>query len=105
MLGKRTLFSWQDQPPAKPTAPKGTALWDEQNAEYEAICWTDSLCKIITEIPAVRGMLETNPDLVHVPISFVDDPDSQNFALYNPQTNEITLNADAVKKVFRDRVR
>lgn len=98
MLGKRTLFSWRDSPPSEPTAPEGTPLRDEQNAELDAIRWTDRLCKTTTKIPAVRGMLGVTPYLVNVPIGFIDDPHSQSFAFYHPQKNEITLNADAIKK-------
>lgn len=96
MLGKRTLFGWRDSPPEKPVAPVGTALWDQQNAEYEAIRWTDSLCKIITAIPVVRGMVDINKRLETVPISFVENDAEKRFAYYDPQTNEIVLNAAAI---------
>lgn len=96
MLGKRTLYSWRDDPPVKPTAPHGTQLWDAQNADYEAIRWTDSLCKIITGIPVVRGMLDENKSLALIPISFVENDPVGRFAYYEVQSKQIILNAAAV---------
>jgi hypothetical protein len=97
MLGKRTLFSWQEAAPQKPLARPGTVLWEEQNAEYEANRWTDALCKCITEIPVVRGMLETNKRLVEIPISFVENDPHNRFAYYDIINGEIVLNATAIK--------
>lgn len=98
MLGKRTLYSWRDEPPDKPTAPLGTALWDSQKADYEAVRWTDSLCKIITSIPVVRGMLDGNPALAGIPISFIENDAENRFAYYDYELNEIVLNAQAIKE-------
>ncbi len=98
MLGKRRLLDWHYAPPEKPEAPKGTALWQEQNDEYEAISWTDSLCKTITKVPVVLGMLDSNRRLFNVPISFVKEDSQERFAYYDIRADEIIVNAAAIKK-------
>lgn len=101
MLGKRTLFSWRDSPPQRP-APEGTPLWDEQNEEFKAIRWTDNLCKIITDIPVVRGMLSSSKALSDITISFVEDDPAGRLAYYDIKNNAIILNAAKVKEYSRE---
>lgn len=101
MLGKRTLFSWRDSPPQRP-APEGTPLWDEQNEEYKAIRWTDNLCKIITNVPAMRGMLGSSQKLSDITISFVEDDPAARLAYYDIENNAIVLNAAKVKEYSRE---
>lgn len=96
VFGKRNLFSWRDEPLQKRDMPADEPQNQEALNKFQADYCVDRLCKTISRLPVMRGLVESAPSLRELPIYLISADNYKEWALGVYRKTGVMLNAPAI---------